>query len=117
MKTVFLSLAILTVLAGCKKEQTTVLIPGSRYSIRSDIFNKGAYQPTSPVTLIDLYIGPYGVPRSHCTAAVDWSAFALVSGNGVADRTVQGNQALISQGIVYGDPAVITWDIPQYDLK
>lgn len=117
MKTAFVTLAFLLMLiSACHKERQIVLIPGKQYSIRGDIFNKGAYQPKAPVTLTDTYTGPGGVPYAHCTAAVDWPRFAAASGNGVADQTVQANQLLINSGVVIGDPSVLIWDIPQYDL-
>lgn len=113
----FTVISIMMVLVSCKKEQQIVLVPGQQYHIRSDIFNKGAYQPQQPVQLIDLYTGPNGVPYSHCKAAVNWSVFALKDGNGIAALTVQGNQVLINQGLQVNDPSVITWYIPQYDLQ
>lgn len=110
-------LIVALILAGCKKEQQTLLVPGNYYHLKGSIFNKVAYQPAQPLLLVDLYIGPNGVPYSHCKAAVNWSAFATKSGGGVAEQTVKGNQLEINGGAVIGDPSVLTWDIPQYDLK
>lgn len=114
----FISLAI--VLTSCKKEHPQVLIIGQSYRIRADIFNKGAYQPAQPVLLTQLYINFQGIPYSKCSAPVAWSSFALKSGHGIADQTVEGNkliwQSMQDSGVQFGDPAAITWDIPQYDL-
>lgn len=121
LKTILALISLLIVLASCKKEETIVPVVGRSYAIKGDIFNKGAYQPKQPVLLIDLYTGPNGIPYAHCKAQVDWNNFAVKSGSGVADQTIEGNKTILNQlntqGIYLGDASVLTWDIPQYDLK
>lgn len=118
LKTILALLSLLIVLASCKKEESIVPIVGRSYAIKGGIFNKGAYQPKQPVLLLDLYIGPNGVPYSHCQARVDWDNVATKSGNGVSDQTIAGtNATLQNYGIKWGDTTTLIWPIPQWDLK
>jgi hypothetical protein len=124
MKRLLLISALLTIFTSCHKEhnEEIPIIPGQSYNIKADhyIFNKGAFQPLSPALVTDLFISPSGTPYAHIMAAVNWNDFALKSGNGVAEQTVQGNKLTMAsfpaQGLEIGDHKIIEWSIPQWDL-
>jgi len=121
MKTFKLLLVFAVLFGSCKKEQSIVPVVGQSYGIRSDIFNKGTFQPIQPVLVMDLYIGPNGTPYAHCKAGIDWDHFAIKKTGGVADQTVEGNlltwESLQLEGVKWGDSNTRIWEIPQFDLK
>lgn len=53
--------------AGCTKDPLSIQV-GQSYYIKSNIFNKGAYQPKQPVSVNSLYIDPSsGLPYANVT--------------------------------------------------
>lgn len=53
-------------LTSCQKD--TIIQTGYSYHIKGDIFNKGVYQPSQPVTVNSLYTDPVsGLPYANVT--------------------------------------------------
>jgi hypothetical protein len=121
-------LALLSIfnLTSCKSDFT---IPpdihvGGAYSVKSNVFNKGAYKPKSPVIIQSLYIngGEGGVPYATIKASIDWGSMAFEKTSGVDAKTIDANiktanSLFKNYGIKRGDTTSISWAIPQDDLK
>jgi hypothetical protein len=118
-----LSFAIIS-LSSCKKERLTIdpdFTIGKEYKIKSDVFNKGAYRPTNPVTVDSMYIDKIsGLPFAKCHASIDWGSFAVKTGSGVAQMTVDANMIILDnlkkKNIDIGYLAPVEWFVPQADL-
>ena len=66
MKKYQLILLLALTIVSCKKD--TVIITGQSYHIRSNVFNKGVYQPAQPVEVNTLYTDPNtGLPYANVT--------------------------------------------------
>jgi hypothetical protein len=99
----------------CKKDE--MIMTGKYYHFKSNVFNKGAYQPKQPVLVDSLYIDPIsGLPFARSIAQIAWDKISLKTGNGVAQSTVDGTK-LSLEDKTWGDTTKIYWYNPQDDLK
>jgi hypothetical protein len=117
---VIASLLLLLITSSCKKESALPQV-GESYSIKSNVFNEGAFQPKGSVRVDSLYTDANsGKPFANVNAAIDWDKTALHYQDGVASQTVDGNiktmANLAARGIKPPSQVHIEWPIPVKDL-
>lgn len=74
---------------GSDEHPTVKLVVGNYYTIKGNVFNKGAYQPVSPVRLDSLWVDGF--------TGIHWAYIFAAQANPQGDK--------------------IRWQIPQSDLK
>lgn len=105
-------------LAACTRDTTNpnpALQVGGTYRLKSNTYNTGAFQPTSPLRVKSLYVKYDGGYWADCYARVNWGKFNEA---GTAEATRRGNDSLMKHfNLPEGDTTTLVFNVPQGDLQ